>query len=155
MSEHDVRPGGALESGSGELPGQENDEGPGGGPPGMGDDDHGTLALDELPEPEGDPVEPDDLIEAQEEADALRLEWVRAELDTFAEPEGSPYDVEDDTADDNADADDYDEAEADDYGAADADDYADSAEYEDDAGDGSDGDGGDGESGYDSAGDGE
>jgi hypothetical protein len=155
MSEHEVRWGGSGEPGSGELPGQEYGEGPSGGPPSLGDDDQGAVALDELPEPEGDPVETDDVAEAVEEADDIRLELVREELATFAEPEGSPYDAEDDAADDDHDADD----DADDYDEAELDDYADADDYEDDAaddGDVDDGDAdGDAEGGYDSAGGGE
>jgi hypothetical protein len=78
-----------------------------------------AIALDELPEPEGDPVELDDLREAQEEVDALGLVGVRAALAELSEPEGSPYEAEGDAADedyeDEADAEDYDEAEAEDY----------------------------------------
>lgn len=146
MSEHEVRLGGSGESGSGELPGQEYGEGAGGGPASMDD----AVALDEFPEPEGDPVEADDPTGAQEEADALELEWVREELAKFAEPDGSPYDVEDDPADGDYDADD--DAEDADYdeGDADAEDYDDADDYEDDAADD-----GDAEGGYDSAGDGE
>jgi hypothetical protein len=150
MSEREVRLGGSGETGSGELPGQEYDEGPSGGPLGAGNDDHGAaddaIALDELPEPEGDPVELDDLIEAQERADALELERVRAELAELAEPEGSPYDSDDDSSDgdyeDDADTEDYDEAEAEDYDE--------SGEYEDEAADDSEV-----ESDYDGAGDSE
>lgn len=149
MSEHEVRPGGSGEAGSGELPGQENDEGPGGGPPSMGDDHSAAddaTALDALPEPGGDPVERDDLAEAQEQADALRLEQVRATLAELAEPEGSPYDIEDETADD----DDADEDDVEDYDEAEAEDYDELGEYEDESADDTEV-----ESDYDGAGDGD
>jgi hypothetical protein len=149
MSEHEVRPGGSGESGSGELPGQEYDEGSSGGPPSVGDDHSApddATALDTLPEPEGDPVELDDLIEVQEQADALALEQVRAELAELAEPEGSPYDIEDETADEDS----ADEADIEDYDEAEAEGYDESGEYEDEAADDSEV-----ESDYDGAGDGE
>jgi hypothetical protein len=153
MTEHESRFEGSGEGGAGELLGQEEGEGAGGGPS-AGNDDyssaHDAIALDELPEPEGDPVELDDpheaQEEAQEEAEALELEQVRAELAELAEPEGSPYDIEDDTADE-----DYaDEADAEDYDGAEAEDYDESGEYEDEASDDSEA-----ESDYEGTGDGE
>jgi hypothetical protein len=143
MSEREFRMEGAGDSGSGELPGQETNEGVGGGPA-SGQDDTSTsdsISLDDLAGPEGDPVDLDEMRAAQEEADALALEHVREELAELAEPEGKPEEVGDDNEEDN-DEEQEDEEEEEGHGEEDGGDYDEfDDDYDDDDNEDDDGDG--------------
>lgn len=166
MSEREFRDEAVGEHESGELPShQEENEGLGGGSAsgddyaGAGDDGPGddALSLDSLPDPDGEPVDLDELRTAQEEADALALADVREELAELAAPEGEPEETADPDGEDRDDDDTEEDEEGegdggeDDSGEDDSDyedddfddDYGDDMDDTDDVDDGYEGDGGD------------
>jgi hypothetical protein len=83
--------------------------------------------LDELPEPQGDPIDLDELHEEQEQADAVKLAEIRAELADLSPPEGDAYSDTGESEGDNYE--DETEIDAEDY--EELDDYEEADDYED------------------------